>query len=251
MADTSNTFGNHWMLNNDGAELGEYRSYVNKVGNKRYYSSAEAKLFFGGEELEEIVTINWTMQEPKMPLYGYNSFTFDEVAVGSRIIQGTFIINYLVPNYLAKIVRTNAATTSTATDSENTEQLQQQQSDEDKAEDKEVTTGSEKSTANDQAAVGKKTTTAATAHDNKSDSLYSSDSGEGGKIDHHKAHTNLPQNFSIKVRYGSDKEGTVPCITFDEVWLQSMGQTLTENGSPVYEQYSFIARDMGYSAWAR
>lgn len=246
MADTSNTFGNHWMLNNDGAELGEYRSYVNKVGNKRYYSSAEAKLFFGGEELEEIVTINWTMQEPKMPLYGYNSFTFDEVAVGSRIIQGTFIINYLVPNYLAKIVKTNAATT--AVDNKNTEQSQ---SDEDKAAEKEITISSEESTANDQSTVGKKITTAATAHDNKSDSLYSSDSGEGGKIDHHKAHTNLPQNFSIKVRYGSDKEGTVPCITFDEVWLQSMGQTLTENGSPVYEQYSFIARDMGYSAWTR
>ena len=100
------------MLNNDGATLGEYRSYVNKVGNKRYYSSTDAKLFFGDEELEEIVSINWQMQEPKMPLYGYNSFTFDEVAVGSRIIQGTFIINYLIPNYLAKLVRTNAKSSS-------------------------------------------------------------------------------------------------------------------------------------------
>lgn len=234
----ASTFGNHWLLNNDGAELGEYRSYVNKVGNKRYYSSAEAKLFFGGEELEEIVTINWTMQEPKMPLYGYNSFTFDEVAVGSRIIQGTFIINYLVPNYLAKIVKTNAVSTSTSSASESTSDTEQQKQ-----------TG--ETAANDQATVGKETSTTATAHDVKTGALYSSDSGEGGKIDHHKAHTNLPQNFSIKVRYGSDKEGTVPCITFDEVWLQSTGQTLTENGSPIYEQYAFIARDMGYSAWSR
>lgn len=71
-----------------------------------------------------------------MPLYGYNSFTFDEVAVGARMIQGTFIINYLIPNYLAKLVRTNAKSTSVA------------------AEDKK---------SNDQSDAGKKTTTAATA----------------------------------------------------------------------------------------
>ena len=82
-------------------------------------------------------------------------------------------------------------------------------------------------------------------------SLYSSDSGTGGKINHHRAHTNLPQNFSIKIRYGSDKEGKVPYITFDEVWLQGVAHTITENGSPIYEQYSFIARDVGYSAWSR
>ena len=225
MAETNNNiFGPHWMLNNDGATLGEYRSYVNKVGNKRYYSSTDAKLFFGDEELEEIVSINWQMQEPKMPLYGYNSFTFDEVAVGSRIIQGTFIINYLIPNYLAKLVRTNAKSSSV------------------EAEDKK---------SNDQSDAGKKTTTVATAHDKPGGSLYSSDSGTGGKINHHRAHTNLPQNFSIKIRYGSDKEGKVPYITFDEVWLQGVAHTITENGSPIYEQYSFIARDVGYSAWSR
>lgn len=248
------------MLNNDGATLGEYRSYVNKVVNKRYYSSTDAKLFFGDEELEEIVSINWQMQEPKMPLYGYNSFTFDEVAVGSRIIQGTFIINYLIPNYLAKLVRTNAKSSSVAaedkkpndqsnTDKKSTTTEDKKSNDKSDTDKKAVTEEDKKS--NDQSDVGKKTTTAATAHDKPGDSIYSSDSGSGGKINHHRAHTNLPQNFSIKIRYGSDKEGKVPYITFDEVWLQGVAHTITENGSPIYEQYSFIARDVGYSAWSR
>lgn len=221
---SNNVFGYRWMLQNEGSTLGEYRSYVNKLGNKRYYSSTDAKLFFGDEELDEIVSIQWQMQEPKMPLYGYNSFTFDDVAVGSRIIQGTFIINYLIPNYLAKLVKTNAKT---------------------------VEKNDTEKKANDQSTVGKETTNTAVAHDKPSDSIYSSDSGDSGKIDHHKAHTNLPQNFSIKIRYGSDKEGKVPYITFDEVWIEGMAHTITENGSPIYEQYSFIARDVGYSAWSR
>lgn len=188
MADTER---DRWLLDTIGSDLGEYRSYINHVGNKRYFSSTDAKLYFGDTEIEEIVTIQWQLSEPKMPLYGYNSHTFDEIAVGARIVQGTFIINYLVPNYLIKIIK-----------------------------------GSQQ--------------------DNKNSAMYSS-SGTEGVIDHHAPHSNIPSNFKIKVRYGSSqKEGNVPWITFDEVWIQGVGQTLSENGSPIMEQYSFIARDMGY-----
>lgn len=35
-----------------------------------------------------------------MPLFGYNSYIYDEVARGSRLIRGTFNINFISPNYL-------------------------------------------------------------------------------------------------------------------------------------------------------
>lgn len=187
---TTNTNTNRWLLDSTGASLGDYRSYVNHNGRKRYFSSTDAKLYFGKTEMEEIVTMNWQMNEPKMPLYGYNSFTFDEIAVGSRIVQGTFLINFLIPEYLYKIIKGS-------------------QSD-------------------------------------SNDSVIYSSSGKEGVIDHHKPHSNLPSNFNIKVRYGSSNEGKVPWITFSEVWLQGVSQVLSEAGAPIFEQYSFIARDMGY-----
>ena len=92
------------LLDSISNPLGNFRSYVNHVGTKRYYSSTDAIISFKGVELEEVVAIQWQINEPKQPLYGYNSWTFDEVAVGARIVQGTFIINFIIPDYLNRIL---------------------------------------------------------------------------------------------------------------------------------------------------
>jgi len=41
----------------------------------------------------DIVTINFTVQSEKLPLYGYNSLYFDDVAIGSLLVQGSFTLN--------------------------------------------------------------------------------------------------------------------------------------------------------------
>ena len=41
-----------------------------------------------------------------MPIFGYNSYTFDDIAVGSRLVQGSFTINFTEANYLTRVLQT-------------------------------------------------------------------------------------------------------------------------------------------------
>ena len=88
-------------------------STVNQDNNakytKRYYSSTEAEIYFSNIDneplpnegyVDEIVQIQFTVQQNVLPLFGYNSYVYDEVAIGNRIIQGAFTINFTSPNYL-------------------------------------------------------------------------------------------------------------------------------------------------------
>lgn len=71
---------------------------------KRYYSVIDAEVYFGNEYVEDIQDIQWTVQQNVMPLYGYNSYTYDELARGNRLIVGNFTIVFTSPNYLFSIL---------------------------------------------------------------------------------------------------------------------------------------------------
>lgn len=72
---------------------------------KRYYSVIDAEVFFGNEFVEDIAYIDWNVNQNVLPLFGYNSYTYDELARGNRIIQGVFDINFTSPNYLFQILK--------------------------------------------------------------------------------------------------------------------------------------------------
>ena len=72
--------------------------------NVRYYSSVDADIYFGGQFIDEVVSITWQVQQNTMPLFGYNSFTFDDIALGTRIITGQLLVNYTESNYLTKVM---------------------------------------------------------------------------------------------------------------------------------------------------
>lgn len=93
-----------------GSDLGMSRAYVNHVGKKRWYSSVNAQIFFNEKLVNELVQIQWTEQENLMPIFGYNSYVWDEIALGSRIAMGMFAINFIVPDYLHMITETDQAT---------------------------------------------------------------------------------------------------------------------------------------------
>ena len=76
---------------------------------KRYYSNLDAEIYFGNEYVEEVVDINWQILQGQMPLFGFNSYVYDEVALGSRIIQGQFVINFTSPNYLFRLLESAKA----------------------------------------------------------------------------------------------------------------------------------------------
>lgn len=73
---------------------------------KRYYSVIDAEIYFGNEYVEDVCYIDWSVSQNTLPLFGYNSYTYDELAQGNRLITGTFDINFTSPNYLFEILKT-------------------------------------------------------------------------------------------------------------------------------------------------
>src|SRR6185312_4609161 len=69
-----------------------------------YFSGADVKLYFGDIWVDEVTTITFQLQEEVMPVYGYHSYTFDTVARGKRLIQGSFGINFTSASYLQQIL---------------------------------------------------------------------------------------------------------------------------------------------------
>jgi hypothetical protein len=57
---------------------------------EEYYSSTDTKIYMDDIEQSEIGYISYSIQEQLKPIYGYASRTFDDVAVGNRIVTGMF-----------------------------------------------------------------------------------------------------------------------------------------------------------------
>lgn len=92
-----------------GKELGNRTITSQVVGGKRYFSSLDSEIYFGEEYIDEIVQIQWAIEQSTLPLFGYNSYTFDDVAIGARQITGTFMINFTKANFIYEILESVAA----------------------------------------------------------------------------------------------------------------------------------------------
>lgn len=77
----------------------EYRRF-----NEDYFSGADVRIYFGDIWVDEITRLEFTLQENVAPIYGYASYTWDKVARGSRQIQGSFSINFKESYYLFAVL---------------------------------------------------------------------------------------------------------------------------------------------------
>lgn len=80
---------------------------TNLVGKRKYanyYSGTDIRIYFGDKWVDEIVEIEWSMQEQVAPIFGFSSYTWDRVARGNRIVQGSFSINFKEAGYLQTIM---------------------------------------------------------------------------------------------------------------------------------------------------
>lgn len=84
----------------------KFTSTVNTdFGVKRYFSSLDTEVYFGAKQVDEIVAIDFAISEPKLPIYGFNSFYANRIVSGRRTIQGTFAINFTGVFYLLNILK--------------------------------------------------------------------------------------------------------------------------------------------------
>lgn len=70
----------------------------------KYYSGIDGEIYIGNKYVDEIYSIDYNITQENMPIFGYNSYLYDEMAVGSRIVSGSFIINFTETNYLGKVL---------------------------------------------------------------------------------------------------------------------------------------------------
>lgn len=70
----------------------------NNLFVEEYYSSTDTKIILDGIEQTEIGYISYAVQEQLKPLYGYSSRTYDDVAIGNRIVTGAFKVPIKNPN---------------------------------------------------------------------------------------------------------------------------------------------------------
>lgn len=83
---------------------------------KRYFSQIDANVWFGDKLVTDIQNISYGLQQHDMPLFGYNSYIYDELAIGNRLVQGTFTINFTAPLYIETIIDSYQNMTTNVTD---------------------------------------------------------------------------------------------------------------------------------------
>lgn len=81
----------------------EYYQYQRERGgtsDKMYFSGANVRVYFGDIWVEEMVSIQFSIDENVAPIFGFNSYMFDKIARGTRLVSGAFILNHTESGYL-------------------------------------------------------------------------------------------------------------------------------------------------------
>lgn len=68
--------------------------------NTTYYSGLDVGIWFGDLYLEDLVGLQYQLQELVMPQFSYADYTWRQVARGQRQLQGSFTLNFKEAAYL-------------------------------------------------------------------------------------------------------------------------------------------------------
>lgn len=69
-----------------------------------YFASNQALLFLGEALIDEVVSIQYQLNNSKVPVYGYNSEYYSVAARGKILVQGQLVLNYIDPDYLTAAI---------------------------------------------------------------------------------------------------------------------------------------------------
>ena len=217
-----------------------------------YFSGCDVKIYFDDVLIDDIVQLKFTMQEQVMPVYGYNSYKFDDVFRGAKLIQGTFVINFKTNGYLKRIVDD---ITSNNSNTYNPSQNEDQSKSVNVYGDEELKNAFYEDGREFQDAV-----------ENNEEFIWGN-SNENEGFQHETGPTFSESGFDIKISYGNYQgegygEGSLGTIrrqynkrvnnggtvkALNGVYLTGTAQTIEMSGQPVKEVYTFIANDIDRS----
>lgn len=70
------------------------------TGQGTYFTMSQARMYIGGLFINELNSLQWALQDNKIPIYGYASRFLDAKAQGKSLVQGQFTINFISEGYL-------------------------------------------------------------------------------------------------------------------------------------------------------
>lgn len=204
-----------------------------------YYSGCEVSIYFGDIWVDQLVSLSFTMQENSNPIYGYASYTFDSLARGNRIVQGTFKIAFK-ENYYLKSVYENLSTSGINSSA---------------ASDSGVSTENSNMLANIIKASNNFSSVEFEALANAYEKTFW---GNDTQINHntYKPYFTYDREpgdinvggFNIIISYGPLSQNSTlenaSIATILGVYINGVNQEIAPTGQPIFETYSFIARDI-------
>lgn len=228
-----------------------------KAGGRHYasyYSGTDIGIYFGDKWIDEVVEIEWSLQEQVAPIYGYASYTWDKVARGSRFVTGSFAINFKEAGYLQTILN---SLSSQETDQEwfNLSEFNGQKQDggavanSHKGVSVETVIENFQELADDYEAAlwGTTSDSAALIESRKTDSFFygSNQNKNNNALKEH--------GFNIFMTFGGTQNqkdwargnwGFNTAQTIVGVQLTGVSSRVDPSGQPIAEVYSFIAKDI-------
>jgi hypothetical protein len=212
----------------------DYRHY-----SANYYSGTDIRIYFGDIWIDEVTSIEWTLQEQVAPIFGYASFTWDKVARGSRYISGSFSINFKETAYLQTIMNSLSSDL-----------------------DKDAKTGYFSKTEFDKSMDIEALLLSQSKKDffalaNDLETSFWGDGKEVTQVQTQEDNTffypqaNLKKDgFNIVIAYGNDYMSGRAVDSYETVQvlmgvqLTGISQQIGQNGQPIQETYQFLAKDM-------
>ena len=70
----------------------------------KYYTPCNVGIYIGGYKVSDAFRVDWDARDSKTPLYGWADETYSAVTNGRKIVTGRLVINYKYPGYLSTAI---------------------------------------------------------------------------------------------------------------------------------------------------
>lgn len=218
-----------------------------------YFSGANVGIYFGDTLAEEVFGLEFNLQEQVIPIYGYGSYVYDAVAKGQRTISGSFNVFFKKAGYLALLMDRLEEEIGFDNNTGNLNSFRQMSRQEETTVERIIDEFKGKGEVDfNQIAQSLEQTVWG---DDEEQVGYDQQDENAGSYFTPLRHRGLnSKGFDILISYGpiarnqaKDLGSLTPRSTIQQingVHLTGVNTIIDPSGQPIYEQYSFIARDI-------
>ena len=211
----------------------------------KYYTPCNVGIYIGGYKLSEAFRVDWDARDSKTPLYGWADETYSAVTNGRKIVTGRLVINYKYPGYLSAAITEFTRGQNPINEAEIVKANDEFDQLRGKSSEERVKFLAQLAAKN--------------YGDNALGSFASSFSGSSidfgnGLRDYGIETYKIKNTFDILVTYGDILKEEHIEVTLKDAYIVGQSQTISasatgggdvsSSGSPIYEIYSFFAKEI-------